>query len=140
MNRSQEQKKRFFDLGNTLPECLNHGCDNTVTVREWKNWSFKAECARCISARKKGVSVPGVTKHKKEYCENIDGVLGFKCPVPNKEDWDHFQCSLDLDHVNGDKYDNTPENVMTICKACHCRKSIDSGDCNSKKESAKQFN
>ena len=140
MTRSEEQKQRFFAEGHSLPKCLNDGCNNDIAVREWKNWSFKAECNACISARKKGKERPGVTKHKKEYCENIDGHLGFKCPVPTKEDWEFFQCSLDLDHTDGDKYNNTPTNVRTICKACHCRKSIEWGDCNSNKESAKQFN
>ena len=68
---SQQQKARFFAEGHTLPTCVNDGCNNNVQVREWKYWSFKSECSSCASARKKGINRPGITRHKKDYCENI---------------------------------------------------------------------
>lgn len=132
-------KDKFYAAGHTLPKCLNKGCDNDVCVRDWKNWSLKPECSSCIAARKKGIDIPGVTKHKKDHCENANGFLGFDCPVPDKNSWTMFQNGLDLDHVDGDKYNNIPENVKTLCKLCHGKKSIDNGDCDSNKESAKKL-
>ena len=38
---SSEMKEKFFNEGNVLPECVNHGCSRKVLVREWKYWSFK---------------------------------------------------------------------------------------------------
>ena len=96
---SQQMKAKFFAEGHELPDCVNDGCCNKVTVREWKYWSFKSECSRCTNARKKGKVVPGVTIHKKDYCENHDGQLGFSCPVP-RDGWIGFQNSLDLDPVS----------------------------------------
>jgi len=135
---SQQQKVKFFAEGHELPDCVNDGCCNKVTVREWKYWSFKSECSRCTNARKKGKTIPGVNIHKKNYCENHDEQLGFKCPVP-RDGWIGFQNSLDLDHLDGDHYNNVPGNVKTFCKLCHGKKSLENGDCNSNKSSARNI-
>jgi hypothetical protein len=141
MSISETQKNKFYELGNTLPKCVNPGCENYVAVRNWGNWSFKSECSRCQSDRKKGLIREGITIHKKEYCENIDGHLGFKCPVPTKESWKGFEIGcLDLDHIDGDHNNNSIENVKTYCKLCHNKKSVESGDCSNKKKSARIFN
>jgi hypothetical protein len=133
---SQQMKAKFFAEGHELPTCVNCGCNNKVLVREWKYWSFKSECSRCTSARKKRKTIQGVTIHKKNYCENVDGQLGFACPVPH-DGWIGFQSSLDLDHLDGNHYNNIPTNVKTFCKLCHGRKSLDNGDCNSNKKSSR---
>ena len=72
---SSVAKTRFYAEGNQLPKCCHIGCNNDVAVREWKYWSFKGECGRCINARKKGIEVEGVTNIKKKYCENIAKVV-----------------------------------------------------------------
>lgn len=138
---SEIQKQKFFERGNLLPKCVNPGCNNDVAVRNWSNWSFKSECSTCQSDRKKGRIREGVSIHKKNYCENIDGHLGFRCPVPSVESWNGFEIGcLDLDHIDGDHNNNNPENVKTYCKLCHNRKSIETGECSSKKNTARQFN
>lgn len=151
--KAQEAKEKFFADGHTIPDCVNAGCDRLVTAREWKYWSFKSECNRCSKARKEGSYIfedgmrwivnskgrnMGIIIHKEMFCENHDGHLGFICPVP-KDQWSHFQSGLDLDHINGNHYENDPENVRTYCKLCHNRKSIESGDCNSNKPSARKI-
>ena len=133
---SQQMKAKFFAEGHELPKCVNDGCDSKVLVREWKNWSIKSECSRCANARLKGKTIPGVNIHKKFFCENVDGQLGFSCPVPS-DGWDGFYTALDLDHLDGNHYNNVPSNVKTFCKLCHGRKSIENGDCNSNKESGR---
>ncbi len=135
---SQQMKQKFFAEGNQLPTCINNGCNNPVQVREWKYWSFKSECSACAAARKKGVVREGVVQHKKSYCENYDGHLGFTCPVP-RDGWIGFGNSLDLDHLDGDHYNNIPSNVKTYCKLCHGRKSLENGDCNSNKPSSRRI-
>lgn len=141
MSISETQKNKFYERGYKLPKCVNVGCKNDVAVRNWSNWSFKSECSRCQSDRKKNIIREGVTIHKKNYCENIDGHLGFECPVPTKESWKGFEIGcLDLDHVDGNHDNNTIHNVKTYCKLCHNRKSVESGDCSNKKDSARTFN
>jgi hypothetical protein len=137
-NFSQQMKQKFFAEGHQLPICINEGCLNYVAVREWKYWSFKSECSSCAYFRKKGLVKPGVKQHKKAYCENYDGHLGFLCPVP-KENWKGFESSLDLDHLDGNHYNNVIENVKTYCKLCHGKKSLNNGDCNSNKKSSRKI-
>ena len=62
--------------------------------------------------------------HRKKYCENIDGRLGFKCTTTIIDpEW-----QLDTDHINGDPSDNREENLQTFCKCCHAIKTRDSKD------------
>ena len=136
---SSVAKTRFYAEGNQLPKCCHVGCNNDVAVREWKYWSFKGECGRCINARKKGIEVEGVTNIKKKYCENIDGQLEFTCLVKNKEDWKDYQESLHLDHFDGDHANNNPENLKTYCALCHSRKSKEDGDWSSHRDSRRNI-
>jgi hypothetical protein len=153
LTKAQEAKEKFFADGHSVPNCVNPNCFKKVQPREWKYWSFKSECSSCSTARKQGNYIfeegvrwivdkrgnnRGIIIHKEMFCENIDGHLGFACPVP-KHEWINFQSGLDLDHVNGNHYENEPENVRTYCKLCHNRKSVVAGDCNSKKPSARKI-
>jgi hypothetical protein len=136
---NQIQKEKFYAEGRTLPKCVNLGCDKDIGVRNWGNWSFKTECSRCQSDRKKNIIREGVTIHKKKFCENHDGHLGFLCPVPDRGNWKGFEMALDLDHIDGDHMNNDPDNVKTYCKPCHGRKSVEQGDCSNQKLSARSF-
>ena len=47
--------------------------------------------------------------------------------------------SLDLEHVDGNHDNNDSENVKTICKLCHAKKSMKYGDFNNRKTSARRI-
>lgn len=57
-------------------------------------------------------------KHRKEYCENRDKRLGFKCNYKIR-----FSGQLTVDHINGIPWDNRPENLQTLCCNCHTYKT-----------------
>jgi hypothetical protein len=63
-------------------------------------------------------------QYRKDYCENVDGRLGFTCTstIINLE-W-----QLDADHINGNPTDNRPENIQTLCKCCHPIKTMQAQD------------
>lgn len=80
-------------------------------------------------------------KFRKNYCENIDERLGFPCtytpPPPElileayenghlKENY--YEAWLDVDHKDGNPFNNTEENVQTLCKNCHNWKTLKDGD------------
>lgn len=122
------------------PICVNIGCGRECAVRDWKKSgepSIRTECTKCPPVRRRGETLPGVTFHKKTFCENIDGRLGFECPFNLKAyGWscDDISCFLDMDHVSGSSvFDNRPENVVTLCKLCHTKKGRSQGDFNSSK-------
>ena len=62
-------------------------------------------------------------KYRKDYCENVDGRLGHTCTTTIV-----WEGQLDVDHKNGDPYDNRPKNLQTLCKCCHSYKTWISGD------------
>ena len=54
-------------------------------------------------------------KYRKDFCENIDSRLGYKCTTTIVDpEW-----QLDADHIDGDPSNNVPENIQTLCKCCH---------------------
>lgn len=56
--------------------------------------------------------------HKKEQCEKC----GFN-PVHTSQ--------LDVDHIDGDRWNNDPSNLQTLCANCHRLKTHLSGDAKS---------
>ncbi len=54
-------------------------------------------------------------QHRKDYCENIDGRLGFKCTTtivcPEYQN--------DTDHIDENHDNNDVENLQTLCACCH---------------------
>ena len=80
---------------------VNKGCSNEVIVRDWKYYSFKHLCSNCTHRLQKGLpSRKGVTSYKKNYCENKDGRLGFKCTSTIMD-----PCQIDMDHKDGNNFD-----------------------------------
>jgi hypothetical protein len=93
----------------------------------WANWrKWCSSCHTTRTAKKNGFSTATeftnskhpYRKYRKDYCENIDRRLGFKCTTTIA--WDGM---LDVDHKNGDPTDNRPRNLQTLCKCCHAYKT-----------------
>jgi len=99
-----------------LPKCVVSGCNqpgqNTGNYRKDGTVNYRAQCAghHCLRYGMNG----GYRIYKKDYCENIDGRLGFKCTT-NIID----QCMLDVDHINHVHEDNRQSNLQTLCSCCH---------------------
>jgi len=124
------QPYRFPDKEKSFrPRCINPGCINPVanfrgTVGELKGREIRTVCSQChLSSYGKGPLPNGVTSFKKDYCENNNSSLGFKCTSTI-----HYPGNLELDHIDGNHYNNIPSNVMTLCKICHSYKSHLKGD------------
>lgn len=133
---SAKARREWESNGNIWPTCINIGCNNDCTARDWKKSgipSIKTECSRCQKARVNGIILPDITFHKKIYCENIDGRLGFVCPVNlDTQGWSGTFPSflLEMDHLDGGGVvtNNSRENVNTFCKLCHGRKGYHNKD------------
>lgn len=78
-------------------------------------------------ARKKGFSsiqeyrnsIHPYKRWKKDYCENLDGRLGYVCTSTIK-----ISTQLELDHIDGNPSNNVYENFQTLCSCCHVYKTI----------------
>jgi len=137
---NQINKKKLISEGKSIPVCVNPGCGKEVSIRHWSaqgDPSLKTECSTCSRARLKGQELPGVTFHKKHFCENREGGLGFVCPIiPDRYSTlpaDIYQ----MDHVDGNHHNNDPTNVMTLCCICHAVKGREQGDFNAHKVSSR---
>lgn len=75
---------------------------------------------KCKTVYKKSYikSVYPYAVHKKETCEHCGFV-----PV--------HQSQLDVDHKDGDRWNNDPSNLQTLCANCHRLKTHINGDSNS---------
>lgn len=60
--------------------------------------------------------------YRKEYCENIDGRLGFTCTTTIID----YELQLDADHINGNPTSHRTLGaaaIQTLCKCCHAIKT-----------------
>lgn len=110
------------------PTCVNEGCEKPVHCSGKTSTGlpiWRPYCGRCHQAvGGRNIYAEGVTPIKKKYCQNQDGRLGFgECSAQIVD-----MCQLDLDHIDGDHYNNTPDNIQTICKNCHSVKTKLNGD------------
>lgn len=118
MNKNEEKYER--------PTCLNYGCNNLVT-HAGSRW--RPFCSRCHVANydKKTVLKEGVTAFRTGKCKNQNGQLGFKCPMNyRKSPW--AVGLTQVDHIDGNYFNNVPENCMELCSACHTEKGRRNGD------------
>lgn len=115
-------------------------CHNDNTARK-----HGVKSATHLTAQRHGLSVTQYSHRnhpylwaRKDYCENIDGRLGFTCTYtgPNEKERlqmgfdDDFRCWLQVDHIDGNS-DNNPEdgsNFQTLCACCHSIKTIQNKD------------
>ena len=57
-------------------------------------------------------------KNRKDYCENVDGRLGYKCTTTIV-----YRGQLEVDHIDGNPYNHSKENLQTLCNCCHTYKT-----------------
>jgi hypothetical protein len=106
------------------PVCLNYGCDKLVTSggKRWRPF-----CSHCHKAGYKKTPLrEGVTPFKNNICNNQDGHLGFACPIDySRVTW---VVGTQIDHMDGNYYNNVPENCDEVCDLCHKEKGRRCGD------------
>lgn len=100
----------------TRPLCIVEGCDNLTAHKNLNKdgaHTYRSKChkhfrskdyKRRRQAHKKGIRI--LTDQRKGYCE----CCGFVA---------ENICQLDLDHIDGNHYNNSQDNLQTLCANCH---------------------
>jgi hypothetical protein len=118
-----------------VPECGK----NAQLISSLVNWKFRKStriaeeynCEGYVCAKHHmvhyGMSGWDYKIYRKDYCENIDGRIGFKCTTTIVDpEW-----QLDADHINGDPTSHLTmgaDAIQTLCKCCHAIKTRDARD------------
>lgn len=126
------------------PCCQTEGCDNPADRCAWKSDgspAWRRWCCKChnrrtasryglssisqITAQRAGLTVSEYKnqrhpyrKHRKDFCENRDGRLGYRCRYKIRH-----SAQLQVDHINGFPGDNSVSNLQTLCANCHVFKT-----------------
>jgi len=104
-----------------LPDCRQFVDWHSRTRKPDGTWSINWK-AFCHTHRDKNKMISKTFK-KERGCENKDGALGlgFVCGDPNTP-------SLTIDHWDGNKRNDSSENIKVLCANCHTQKTIIRGD------------
>ena len=140
LSTSKKHLLAWLEGGHAIPNCINTGCINVVAIRHWSaqgDPSLKTECSKCSNSRTSGKTIPEVMFHKKTFCENNTGILGFICPMDAARYSEFPSDVFHMDHIDGNHHNNCRENLKTFCSICHTRKGKESGDFNGFKVSSR---
>ena len=103
------------------PKCQIDSCQNPAMYMyqyDDGTWKWRVRHGKLICGTHHERTWHPSRKHRRDYCENISGFLGFKCTTNLM--WDGM---LDVDHKNGNPSDNRKINLQTLCKCCHAYKT-----------------
>lgn len=96
------------------PKCIK--CKTNLA--EKRGVKFADHCRSCRGSGR-AVGKLSYRKHKKDHCENE------LCPLAGRK-YEHY--ILDVDHVDGNKNNVDPSNLVTLCCLCHRLKTYSSRD------------
>lgn len=146
MAKASATENKVFIPVEDRPKCMHRGCKehgaHTGNYRKDGTPHFRKLCTKhhnVKTAKKYGLkniteimatkagfdsvadflnSTHPYRKYRKDYCENRDGRLGFKCRYKIRH-----TAQLEVDHINGKPTDNRERNLQTLCNNCHCYKT-----------------
>lgn len=120
------------------PRPLCSVCGVRHVRKNGKGTAWGNKCQRCHVdeiAQRRGMdrnqyleAIHPEKQHKKDYCENQDGHLGFACTFPTLFARINGNSILELDHQDGDPSNGSVSNFKTYCPTCHKVKTYMNGD------------
>lgn len=130
MHREIQIESRCANWGCNQPVCYSRGSkDNPIRPR--------SVCSNCHKASYGAAQLmPGVTAFKQNRCSNEDAHLGFACSMDLTVLPSWAKGYTEIDHKDGNAFDNRRDNLEELCVVCHKLKSIRQGDYRKRKGSA----
>ena len=114
--RIKNYKKKIQKLDNrTRPTCEYKACRQKATLL---GSDIGGKLKYSVCCKDHHFKKPYLM-YRKDYCENIDGRLGFKCTTTIIDyKWQNHVDHIDEVHTNDD-----PDNLQTLCGCCHAVKT-----------------
>lgn len=100
------------------PSCALPGCQTLVAYHKkvGNTYRWKMFCEPHRNSKKHEVDVWKLSRG----CENTDAHHGFICTS-----YITGASQLDVNHKDGDRHNQDPNNLEILCKVCHMRVTID---------------
>jgi Zn finger protein HypA/HybF involved in hydrogenase expression len=104
-----------------------------ITYNGNKNLKGKTRHAHRILATDHLYNGSTLGSHKLKLKLFRDGLKEKKCECCGIERWNNLPAPLELDHIDGDHYNNELSNLRILCPNCHAQTDTNAGKNNSKK-------
>ena len=111
-----ERRKQFVEIKSqtdrrSAPACNGAGCKKKTTLMGTDIIGTPLYTVYCPDHLNLSTAYAAA---RKNYCENIDGRLGFACTSTIV-----WKGMLDVDHIDENPLNNNLDNLQTLCKNCH---------------------
>lgn len=104
--------------------CLN--CDSIIPFKGYSHSHMYCDNKCQLELRSKQAFI----KNKQLFLEGklhnrpairkiLTDIRGYKCECCGIEDWQGNAIVLQVDHINGDPYNDDPKNLRLLCPNCH---------------------
>ena len=110
---------KLTDIDEELRIAYCFGCNNLVKIRRGNHSESVKPAWRCANKHKETLDnkFKPYKAHKKDICENPECTATIIHPR-----------QLSVDHMDGDRNNNDPSNLQTLCLNCHAHKSFLNND------------
>lgn len=106
-----------------IGKCLNcfKGFKYKPASHTGKYCSSACQCAHFKQLRIEEWLAGGRKPGKATLKEYLVSVNGRKCSLCGLSEWNNLPIPLDIDHENGNPYDDSPKNLRFLCPNCHAQ-------------------
>ena len=115
-NKNSKGLKKAYQEGRKINSHIKKG-----KMCGWDNWTYLGNGESKYKYTKDEIFCIGSTYSTIDLKKRIieENIFEYKCSSCNISVWNNKPISLEIDHINGNCFDNTIENLRFLCPNCH---------------------